>query len=728
VTEPQVSIILPVFNQWAATERCLRSLAASAASSRRRAEILVSDDGSTDETPHEWRRFARGTWPVRYRRNEENLGFLRNVNAAARDVRAQYLCILNNDVVVSDGWLDRLVDTLESDPSIGAVGPLFLDDRDRVLECGAVVHSDGSARQLGRGSTLVDRRYQFVNDVDYVSGACLLLRSDLFQRLGGFDEYFAPCYYEDTDLCMKLAAEGLRVVVDPRVRIVHDEGTSHGSSHASGLKRHQETNRDRFFKRWREQLIRRHSSSEEIVYDRVRIWRRKPAIIVHYPRTPTWDQDSGGLRIWTLLIELSRRGHHVVLVCPSEMNPYLADLQGLGIETIQSWWGGDTNCLRLIDAYKPLAAIFSHAEVEQRFAKAYQVRSPETIRVFDTVDLGFLREMRHTSLLLGGTGELTITPSTLTGEGLDEVVSIARSDATFVVSDFERALLTEKLFLESERIHVVSNVHEPDTVQRPLTERDGFVFLGGFLHPPNVDAVRWLVAAIWPLIRAVLPDVSLHLYGSSMPPDVEALNDPAAGVFARGFVADHRRALGSARVVLTPLRFGAGVKGKIGESLAVGTPVVTTAIGAEGMDEEGRALAIGESSEEIASLAVRLYSDASEWAARSQAGLEVVRRRFSATSNVNAILDAITAARAARDESSGWDVTSRLLWRVAGCPGSAGDLRHAFQDLTRKYEAQVALVEQYRVVLARVRESEMRLQQDLALSTAARQKLFKQLR
>ena len=319
MSEPIVSIIVTVFNQWAATEKCLKSLAASAASSRRSAEIILSDDGSTDDTAKEWKRVASGTWPMRYRRNEENLGFLKNANAAARDAHGRYLCFLNNDVVTPAGWLDRLVDTLESDATIGAVGPLFLDNQDRVLECGAIVHSDGSARQLGRAASLQDRRYQFVNDVDYVSGACILLSSELFWRHGGFDELYVPCYYEDTDLCMKLAAEGLRVVVDPRVQILHHEGTSHGSETSRGLKRYQEVNRQRFFTRWRERLLSRHPSAEDVVYDRARIWRRKPPIIVHYPKTPTWDQDAGALRIWMLLVELSRRGHHVVLVCPSEL-------------------------------------------------------------------------------------------------------------------------------------------------------------------------------------------------------------------------------------------------------------------------------------------------------------------------------------------------------------------------------------------------------------------------
>ena len=382
----------------------------------------------------------------------------------------------------------------------------------------------------------------------------------------------------------------------------------------------------------------------------------------------------------------------------------------------------------MIAAYQPLAAIFSHDEIEHRFAKGYQAFSPLTVRAFDTVDLAFLREMRQSWLKIGGIGEPEISPATLTADGLGEAISVARSDVTFVVSEFERTLLTERLFLDADRIRIVSSVHEPDAVQRQFPERDGFVFLGGFQHPPNVDAVRWIVADVWPLIRAKLEQASLFIYGSSMPADIKALDSPTHGIFARGFVADHRKALADARVMLTPLQYGAGVKGKIGEALAVGTPVVTTAIGAEGMDESGRALAIAEDSMALAEWACRLHCDADEWAARSAAGLEIIRERFSAAANVDAMLDAIAYAQQAQQAPSRWTLTSRMLWWAAGLPGRADDFERACHEFYRKHQAQAALIEEYRVVLARLRESEMRLQRDLALSTAARQKLVKQLR
>ncbi len=727
MSEPSVSIIVPVFNQWAATERCLRSLAVSALSARHSAEIILSDDGSTDETGRAWMRFERGPWKLRYRQNPENLGFLKNANAGAGAARGRYLCFLNNDVVVPAGWLDRLVDTLESDPTIGAVGSMFLDPQDRILECGAVVHSDGSARQLGQNATVSDRRYQFVNDVDFVSAACLLVRAEDFQRHGGFDEHYAPCYYEDADFCLKLALDGLRVVVDPRVQVVHYEGTSHGSDTTAGLKRYQEINRAKLFARWRERLVSHHPSAEGDVYDRMRIWRRKPAIVVHFHRTPTWDQDAGSHRIRALLGELVRRGHHAVLVCPGEPNPYLAELQGLGVETLQAWWGGDADCRRMIEAYRPLAAVFLHHESEQRFAKSYYTFSPATVRVLDTVDLAFLREIRESWLESGRGGQPSISTTSLPPDAVAETISIARSDVTFVVSDFERQLLTERLFFDEHRVKIVTSVHEPATTVRPFHEREGFVFLGGFRHRPNIDAVLWIVEEIWPRIRASLTNASLLLYGSSMPREILSLSDPSRGVFARGFVADHREALGLARVMLTPLRFGAGVKGKIGEALAVGTPVVSTAIGAEGMDEAGTALAIGNGSAELAEWATRLYRDEDEWSVRSARGFDVLRTRFSVAANVDTMLGAMAEAQQRRRQPSRWDLTAGMLWHAAGCPGEPQDLTRALSNEVRKREAQAALVDQYRAVLARLRERESRLQQDLALSTAARQRLVERL-
>ena len=678
---PDVSIIVPVHNNWRLTEACLASIQRSASRSTVGAEILLSDDLSTDETTGAWRSYDDGPWPLRYLRNEAQLGFLRNVNAASTEARGEFLCILNNDVVVGPGWLDDLVAALKVDPHAGAIGPMFLDARGRILECGAMVHSDGTGRQLGHGELPSDRRYAFVNDVDYVSAACLLLPTELFRRLGGFDDRYAPAYYEDTDLCLRIAGEGLHVRVAPHVKVVHYEGGSHGTSPVSGLKRYQEINRVKFVERWSERLGSHHPDSNE-TEDRVRTWRRDQAMAFYYPRPLTYERDSGALRIYRLMLQLRTRGRHVLLVNPEEGGPRLDALHRAGIETMRSTWGGDAPHLVRLKTAAPEAAIFSHYQTEELFAKSYYEFSRDTVRVLDTVDLHFLREARRIASFLGVKDDPVLTPLNASREALAELSSARRSDVTLVVSSWEKALLERNFFLEPERVHVVSNLHEPETSIRPFDEREGFVFLAGYAHTPNVDAILWIASEVWPAVRRQMPSAHLDIYGSLATTPVRRLHDPTEGVHFRGFVADHRDALAAARVMLAPLRYGAGVKGKLGEALAVGTPVVTNAVGAEGMDEDGAAMMVGASPRALAAMAVRLYTDRSEWEARSQAGLALLRERFSSKSNTEALLAAIADSRRLRSVPTAHELTSRLLWFELGNPGEPQTIEMNFRALT----------------------------------------------
>jgi O-antigen biosynthesis protein len=680
-----VTIVVPVFNHWDLTEACLKSLRTSAASSNVSAEILISDDASTDETERAWSALSESHWPVRYRRNDSQLGFLRNCNAAAAEARGRYLCLLNNDIVVQAGWLDTLVETIESAPDIGAVGPMFLAADGSILESGAIVHVDGSARQLGHGRAPSDPRYAYVNDVDYVSGACLLLATELFRELGGFDEQYVPAYYEDTDLCLKLADRGLRVVVNPAAKMTHFEGGSHGSSATSGLKRYQEINRDKFARRWADRLAAHHPQPFE-AEDRARTWRRKDAYAFYYPRPLTYNMDSGALRLYRLMLELRGLGHHVLLVNPEDEGPRRSELNRAGVETMRVTWGGEEHHMNRLRFAPPAVAVFSHLITEERFAKSYYELSRPTVRIFDTVDLQFVREARGAAVALGVTQDPVLTATSLSWDALAELAAMRRSDLTLVVSDAEQQLLTQSFFLEPSRVRVVSNIHEPSSSLRAYDDREGFVFLAGFAHPPNIDAAIWTATKVWPLIRKSSPDARLDIYGSSVPREVAALNNPKGGIYVRGYVADHRAALGGARVMLAPLRYGAGVKGKLGEALAVGTPVVTTVVGAEGMDAEGAAMVVAEKPERLARLAVALYGDREDWERRSTAGLDVLRARFSARANVDALLSAVEDAKTERLQPNPYDFTARLMWYELGNPGEPQTIEMNWRNVVSRNE------------------------------------------
>jgi GT2 family glycosyltransferase len=253
--EIPASIVIPVWNQLEYTRSCLAALRANTADHLY--EVVLIDNGSTDGTPEF---LATLDGKVRVVRNSENLGFGHACNAGARIARGQYLVFLNNDTAPQPGWLEALLAMAESDPAIGAAGSKLLFPDGRLQEAGARVSRDGLGWPFGRGGDPEAAIYNRSCEVDYCSGASLLVRREAFWKLGGFDLRFAPAYYEDTDLCFGIRRLGLRVMYCPASRVTHFESQTAGTDIITGLRRYLILNRPKFVAKWADELVRRDSS------------------------------------------------------------------------------------------------------------------------------------------------------------------------------------------------------------------------------------------------------------------------------------------------------------------------------------------------------------------------------------------------------------------------------------------------------------------------------------
>ncbi|MDQ3038533.1 MAG: glycosyltransferase [Pseudomonadota bacterium] len=613
---PVASIVIPVFNQFAHTLLCLRSLADHPPGAA--CEIIVVDDGSSDATA-ECLSQVQG---LRYHRRSENSGFIAACNDGAGLARGDVIVFLNNDTVPQPGWLDALLRTFDQHPRTGLAGAQLLYPDGRLQEAGGVVFADGSGWNYGKFGAYDDPRYAYVRDADYCSGAAIAIPRTLFDALGGFDSRYAPAYYEDTDFAFGVRAAGHRVMYQPSARVVHVEGATAGSDTGAGVKAYQVRNQAVFAEKWAPALQRQPAPGHEPTPAVLHANQRQ--ILIIDALTPQPDHDSGSLRLVNLMRLLREEGAHVVFLSSNRSHAgiYTEALQQLGVEV---WYAPH--------AKRPPAWLREHGTrfdtimvcrhyVAVQFLDLLREHAPRAKIVFDTVDLHYLRELRGAELA----GDAALRRGAMKTR-TRELDVIARSDVTLVVSDTEHALLARDA--PDASVEVLSNLHQLAGPGQTFAQREDLVFVGGFRHPPNVDAVCWFVEHIFALIRERLPSVKFHCIGHHAPPEVLALA-AHAGVIVHGHVADIAPYMDGARIAIAPLRYGAGVKGKINMSMAHGQPVVATSCAVEGMHlRDGHDVLVGDTANTFADAVVRLYLDESLWGKLSCNGLENVERHFS---------------------------------------------------------------------------------------------------
>ena len=613
---PMASIIIPVYGQLAHTLACLRALADQPPQVA--FEVIVVDDGSPDDSAQILPRIAG----LRYHRRAHNGGFIAACNDGATLARGEYLIFLNNDTVPQPGWLDALLQTFVEHLDVGLAGAQLLYPDGRLQEAGGVVFADGSGWNYGRHQSPADPRFSYLRDADYASGAAIALPRALFMQVGMFDTRYAPAYYEDTDLAFAVRDAGKRVVYQPGARVIHDEGTTAGVDIGSGAKAYQDRNRTRFAAHRREALAGHLPAGT--TPSAANLHRRQRQVLLIDALTPMPDRDSGSLRLVNLMRLLREEGAHVVFLPADRKHAgaYTEALQRLGVETWYAPFAAHPPAWLREHGSRFDTVVVSRHYVAREFLPLLRAHAPQARVVFDSVDLHYLREQRAA----GVAGDAAMARNAQRTRAL-ELDVIARSDRTLVVSEVERALLAADA--PDARVDVLSNLHRIAGAGATFPQRRDLVFVGGFRHPPNVDAVRWFVATVFPLIRAQLPTVCFHCIGGDVTPEIQALS-AQDGVIVHGHVPDITPYMDGCRIALAPLRYGAGVKGKVNLSMAHGQPVVATSCAVEGMHlVDGHDVLVADEAEAFAAGVVRLYGNETLWMALSLHGLDNVSRHFS---------------------------------------------------------------------------------------------------
>ncbi|NCT74930.1 MAG: glycosyltransferase [Chitinophagaceae bacterium] len=640
-SEPEVSIIIPVYNAFQINIECLYSIREN--TNGVRYEVILADDASTDETKN----ISNYVKNITHLRSEKNLGFIGNCKKAAANARGKYIHFLNNDTIVKQGWLSSLVKLMDGDSSIGMSGSKLIYPDGRLQEAGGIIWSDGSGWNYGNGRDPDDPEFNYVKDVDYISGASILIRKEVWDKLGGFDEMYKPAYCEDSDFSFALRKSGYRVVYQPLSEVIHLEGYSHGTNeditNKTAVKSYQLENNQKFQKKWNNELLQgQFPNGVEVFWARDRSRNKKSILVIdHY--VPHIDRDAGSRTTFQYLRLFVKMGYNVKFIGDNfyRHEPYTTLLQQMGIEVLYgSYYANNWQAWLLEHASKFEFIYLNRPHITTKYLQ-FLKDNITTKLIYYGHDLHFWRELKRY--------EIDQDPAHLKESDRWKKLEfeiMGNVDLSLTPSEDEYKLMKsmdESINIQVMRPYIFDSFTEtyPDPVNRK-----GIMFVGGFTHRPNVDAVNWFVEYIWPRVRQENPQAQFIIVGSNPPLEIQMIQ--AGGVILKGYISDEEleSLYNTAKVVVVPLRFGAGVKGKTIEAMKYGVPIVSTSTGIEGLPGNIDFLHAFNDAEAFAKEIIDLLQNDNKWEKLSRMSIDYVREEFSEEKAMEILTKSLTSIQA----------------------------------------------------------------------------------
>lgn len=558
---PIVSIVLVVYNRAELTLACLKTLQEITDLT---IEIIIIDNASTDRTSELLNKLYGN---VKIIRNEENIGFLLACNQAALQCTGEYILFLNNDAILLPNALTNALQVFQEEANVGAVGARIILLDGTLQEAGSIVWQDGSCYGYGRGGDPTATEFMFRRSVDYCSGAFLLIRRDIYTELNGFDPAYAPAYYEETDLCLRLRQRGLDVIYEPSVAVLHYEfASSKTNEHALELQR---KNRITFVEKHAEYLATRQPAdlSHTLIARGV---TTKPRILYIDDRVPHIKYGAGFPRSNFMLKTFAEQ--YSVTLMPlnfpdeetwdnmySDIPKRIEIIKGCGRVGFIKFLTERKNYFNLIFISRPHNMEFF---IDVRW-RIYGMQNHPPI-IYDAEAVFAARDAIKNQVLGGVWSDATLAIK-------KEIALVRNATRVIAVSEQER-----HIFLQ-QGITTVDIIGHAVTIQPSITpyeNRTGILFIGNMDadYSPNVDSIVWFVEKILDELLKVIPDLKLLLIGSNKSKQIQAIQHSAVRLL--GIIDDTTSYYENCRLMIAPTRFAAGLPYKVHEAAARGLPVV----------------------------------------------------------------------------------------------------------------------------------------------------------
>ena len=605
---PIFSIIIPVYNNYEKTMLCLKSIYLNIQDLEY--EVIVIDDNSSEFLACKFLPIKN----ITYIRNKSNKGFIENCNYGASIARGKYLYFLNNDAIILDVFtLKSMYRVFQDQSNVGVVGSKLIYPNFLLQEAGGIIWDDASAWNYLNKKPITFSTGNFLREVDYVSGASMLINRSVFNKLKGFSDEFKPMYCEDSDFCLKAKNNGLRVIYQPLSEVLHFEGSSAGTDTDVGLKKFQVINSKKLKNKWKKELKHNGPNGIDVYKNFNRSARKKFLIIDH--QIPTPDRDAGSVTMYNSIISLLNNGYDVYFLSNSfysnkYLYEYYKDLMDKGVlcffpPEFESTYEVLSHFKNTFDYI-----LISRPDVFRKYKEILKTQFTNVPIFYESADLHFLRELRSVNF----NAKIDEIKHSYKYSYEKSIIESSLITKFILRSTFEYQLLDNIITQElKNKLAYLEMPYDFETVKKNSYSQNkeyDLLFIGGFAHQPNVDAVIYFIEEIFPIILNRFPSIKFHVVGQNPPKNI--IKHKSNNIVIHGYIEDISKVLKNTLITVSPLRFGAGVKGKILLSSAYGIPSVTTSLGVEGSGlKPGHDILIGDNPSDFSQQVINLLSDIS---------------------------------------------------------------------------------------------------------------------